>query len=139
MSHTQQTHYQKKIHFNGTAIKPHRQFIKQVEGVSLNTHEREKQEKKYLLGDIDSKEGNPPPLFSILLAHLCETPILPSTPLPFLTPEIVMSEPDTPHPSQQNHDPGPPRIIVSQRVSCIVMSKHNRNHCPIRINHLHHH
>nr|AFK40615.1 unknown [Lotus japonicus] len=46
-----------------------------------------------------------------------------------------MSEPDTPHPSQQDHNPGPPPIIVSQRVSCIVMSKHNRNHCPIRINH----
>ena len=75
---------------------------------------------------------------SILMAHISETPILPGTPLPLFSPEVVMEEPYTPHPGQEDHDPRPPPIILSQRVSCIVMNEHDRYHCPIRVNHLHH-
>jgi len=55
-------------------------------------------------------------MFSILMAQISETPILPGTPLPLFSPEVVVDQPNTPQPSQQDHHPRPPPVILSQRV-----------------------
>jgi len=91
----------------------------------------------YLLRDVDGEERSPPPMPSIAMAQISETPILPGTPLPLFSPEVVVDQPNTPRPSQQRYDPRPPPLILCQRVSWIVMNKHHRYHCPIRVNHLH--
>jgi len=60
-----------------------------------------------LLRHVDGEEGSPPPMLSILMTQISETPILPGTPLPLFSPEVVVDQPDTPQPSQQDHSPGP--------------------------------
>ncbi|KAK7819576.1 hypothetical protein CFP56_040137 [Quercus suber] len=42
----------------------------------------------------------------------------------------------TPHPSHQHCDPRPPPVIMAQRVSGIVMNKHQRYHRPKQVYHL---
>lgn len=75
----------------------------------------------YLLREIDREEGNPPPVLAVLKAHIGEPPVFPGTPLPSFPPEVAMAEPDSPYASQKNSDLGPPPVIMSQRVSGVVM------------------
>lgn len=57
----------------------------------------------YLLGEVDGEEGEPPPVPAILLPQVVESPVLPSAPLPLLSPEVAVGEPEAPRPGQRRH------------------------------------
>lgn len=71
------------------------------------------------------------------MAHICKSPVLPDTPLPPFSPKVVVGKPHAPRPSHQDHNPGPPPVILGQRMGCIVMNKQYWYHRPIQIYHLH--
>lgn len=95
--------------------------------------------KIYLLNEVNTKERNPPPVLAVLFRHVGEPPILSRTPLPLLSPEVVVGQSDGPNPCQNHHRHRPPLVIFRIRVICKEMYQQYGNHRPIQVNHLHNH
>lgn len=90
----------------------------------------------HLLREVDGEEGDEPPGFPILPPHLVEPPVLPRAPLPTLPPEVVVREPDAPHPRQPNRHSRPRRVRLGHRVAGVIVDQHHRDHRPIQIDQL---